>query len=97
MPQGAIRRALRTLARGEDAVLADYGDTRGSPSLRRLLLGRFAEEGIEVRATSADERLLLFATSERQARRARERAAALTGVQVPASGRGRPRQRRRAG
>ncbi|WP_341998155.1 AMP-binding protein [Microbacterium sp. LWH7-1.2] len=39
-----------------------------------------AEEGIEVRAASADERLLLFATSERAAARARERAAALTGV-----------------
>ncbi|MDW4571283.1 AMP-binding protein [Microbacterium sp. M3] len=39
-----------------------------------------ADEGIEVRAASADERLLLFATSERAAARARERAAALTGV-----------------
>ncbi|MFB7886055.1 AMP-binding protein [Microbacterium sp. NPDC056057] len=39
-----------------------------------------AEEGIEVRAASADERLLLFATSERAVARARERAAALTGV-----------------
>ena len=39
-----------------------------------------ADEGIEVRAASADERLLVFATSERAAARARERAAALTGV-----------------
>lgn len=39
-----------------------------------------AEEGIEVRAASADERLLLFATSERAVARARERAAAVTGV-----------------
>ncbi|MFH8249067.1 AMP-binding protein [Microbacterium sp. B2969] len=39
-----------------------------------------AEEGLEVRAASADERLLLFATAERDAARARERAAALTGV-----------------
>ena len=39
-----------------------------------------AEEGIEARATSADERLLLFATSERTAERARARAAALTGL-----------------
>lgn len=38
------------------------------------------QEGIEVRAACADERLLLFATSERAAERARERAAALTGV-----------------
>lgn len=47
MPNAALRRALRTLARGEDALLADYGSTRGSPLLRRLLLRRFAEEGLE--------------------------------------------------
>jgi DNA-binding transcriptional MocR family regulator len=47
MPHTALRRALRTLARAEDALLADYGSTRGSPTLRRVLLGRFAEEGIE--------------------------------------------------
>ncbi|QKJ18556.1 AMP-binding protein [Microbacterium hominis] len=39
-----------------------------------------AEEGIEVRAASADERLLLFATTDRVAARARERAAALIGL-----------------
>jgi DNA-binding transcriptional MocR family regulator len=55
MPQTALRRALRALARGENAVLADYGSTRGSPALRRLLLGRFAEEGIE----ASPEQLLL--------------------------------------
>ncbi|MFC4171278.1 PLP-dependent aminotransferase family protein [Microvirga sp. GCM10011540] len=48
MPNTALRRALRALARAEDPVLADYGTTRGSPALRRLLLGRFAEEGTEV-------------------------------------------------
>ncbi|HZH51802.1 MAG TPA: PLP-dependent aminotransferase family protein [Microvirga sp.] len=47
MPSTALRRALRSLARAEDAMLSDYGGTRGSPTLRRLLLGRFAEEGIE--------------------------------------------------
>lgn len=47
MPNSALRRGLRTLARAEDAVLADYGSTRGSPILRRALLSRFAEEGIE--------------------------------------------------
>ncbi len=46
MPNAALRRAVRTLARADDAVLSDYGSTRGSPTLRRLLLGRFAEEGI---------------------------------------------------
>jgi len=55
MPQAALRRALRTLARADDAVLTDYGSTRGSPALRRLLLGRFAEEGLE----AAPEQLLL--------------------------------------
>jgi DNA-binding transcriptional MocR family regulator len=48
MPNTALRRAVRTLARAEDPVLTDYGSTRGSPKLRRLLLRRFAEEGIEV-------------------------------------------------
>jgi len=38
------------------------------------------DEGIEVRVASADERLLLFATSDRSARRARERAAVLAGI-----------------
>jgi DNA-binding transcriptional MocR family regulator len=47
MPNAALRRAFRALARAEDSVLSDYGSTRGSVTLRRLLLGRFAEEGIE--------------------------------------------------
>jgi DNA-binding transcriptional MocR family regulator len=46
MPKAALRKGLRTLSRAEDALLSDYGMTRGSLSLRRLLLGRFAEEGI---------------------------------------------------
>jgi DNA-binding transcriptional MocR family regulator len=46
MPNAALRRGLRTLARADDALLSDYGSTRGSLALRRLLLGRFAEEGI---------------------------------------------------
>ncbi|SMH62925.1 aminotransferase-like domain-containing protein [Azospirillum agricola] len=55
MPTAALRRGLRTLARDEDAPLTDYGGTRGSPRLRRLLLGRFAEEGIDA---SPDQILL---------------------------------------
>jgi len=47
MPQDALRRALRAVARGDDALLADYGPTRGSPGLRRLLHRRLADEGIE--------------------------------------------------
>ena len=55
MPADALRRAFRALARADAGVLMDYGDTRGSAALRRLLLGRFAEEGFGLRA----EQLLL--------------------------------------
>ncbi len=55
MPCTALRRGLRALARADEAVLADYGSTRGSLALRRLLLGRLAEEGI---AASADQIML---------------------------------------
>lgn len=48
MPTEALRRAFRGLARAEDAVLADYGATRGSLALRRTLMARFADEGLEV-------------------------------------------------
>jgi DNA-binding transcriptional MocR family regulator len=55
MPNAAIRRAIRALARADDAVLADYGATRGSLALRRLLVRQFAAEGIDA---SADQILL---------------------------------------
>jgi DNA-binding transcriptional MocR family regulator len=55
MPNEALRRGLRNLARGEEEVLADYGSTRGSLPLRRLLLGRFGEEGLQL----SPEQLLL--------------------------------------
>ncbi|MBZ6076113.1 PLP-dependent aminotransferase family protein [Microvirga puerhi] len=58
MPMAALRRALRAHARAEDAMLADYGSTRGSPNLRRLLMRRFAEEGLEI----PPEQLLLTAS-----------------------------------
>ncbi len=45
-----------------------------------------ADEGMEVRAANADERLLLFAPSDRAAMRARERVAALVGVPMHAIG-----------
>ena len=50
MPNAAIRRAVRGLARAEDAVLTDYGATRGMLALRRLLVRRLAGEGIEAGA-----------------------------------------------
>ena len=55
MPNAAIRRAIRALARVDDAVLTDYGATRGSLALRRLLVRQFSAEGIEV---GADQILL---------------------------------------
>lgn len=55
MPEAALRRALRALARADGALLTEYGSTRGSPALRRLLLAHFAEEGIEA---GADQLLL---------------------------------------
>jgi DNA-binding transcriptional MocR family regulator len=47
MPNTALRKAIRKLARAHDAVLTDYGTTRGSLVLRRLLARHFAEDGIE--------------------------------------------------
>ncbi|WP_042691603.1 PLP-dependent aminotransferase family protein [Azospirillum sp. B506] len=55
MPTAAIRRAIRQLARADDALLADYGATRGSLPLRRLLSRQFADEGL---AAGPDQILL---------------------------------------
>lgn len=55
LPHEAVRKALRSVSRGEDALLGDYGGTRGSAALRRLLLARFAADGLEV---GADEVML---------------------------------------
>jgi DNA-binding transcriptional MocR family regulator len=55
MPNAAIRRAMRNLARADDAVLSDYGATRGSLALRGLLARQFATEGIDA---GADQILL---------------------------------------
>lgn len=48
MPGAALRRAFRSLARADDSVLSDYGSTRGSLALRRLLIARLAEHGIGI-------------------------------------------------
>lgn len=50
MPTAALRKGLRALSRGDDTLLSDYGSTRGSLALRRLLLRRFADEGISATA-----------------------------------------------
>lgn len=55
LPADALRRAFRALARAENTLLAEYGATRGSLALRRILMARFADDGIEV---SADQLLL---------------------------------------
>ncbi len=47
MPVDALRRAHRSVARSTDILLTDYGSTKGSITLRRLLSARFSEEGIE--------------------------------------------------
>ncbi|MCY6382133.1 PLP-dependent aminotransferase family protein [Hoeflea prorocentri] len=46
MPNTVIRKALRGLARADDAVLSDYGGTRGALNLRRFLSRQFADEGL---------------------------------------------------
>lgn len=48
MPQAAMRRALRQLARGPDAVLTDYGSSLGPLNLRRILGRQFADEGLDI-------------------------------------------------
>jgi DNA-binding transcriptional MocR family regulator len=55
MPNAIVRRATRGLARADDAVLVDYGGTRGLLGLRQLLARRCAGEGLEV----SPEQLLL--------------------------------------
>lgn len=55
MPGDAVRRVLRTVAKADDAILMDYGSTRGSVTLRHLLMRRFAEEGVTI---SPDQLLL---------------------------------------
>lgn len=55
MPNAALRKGLRALGRADDTLLSDYGSTRGSLALRRLLLGRLADEGI---GATADQIIL---------------------------------------
>ena len=58
MPGDALRRAMRAVARADDASLVDYGTTRGSLPLRRLLAARCAEDGVDV----AVDQILLTAS-----------------------------------
>jgi DNA-binding transcriptional MocR family regulator len=47
LPNAAIRRGMRKLAKADDAVLSDYSPTRGPLALRRLLARQFAGEGLD--------------------------------------------------
>lgn len=55
MPNDALRKAFRAVARGENIILSEYGSTRGAVRLRRLLTAQFAEGGLDV---SPDQVLL---------------------------------------
>ncbi len=50
MPVEAMRRALRSLARTNEAIMTDYGTTRGLRDLRGLLSRQLAAEGVDARA-----------------------------------------------
>ncbi|PSJ58515.1 PLP-dependent aminotransferase family protein [Pseudaminobacter soli (ex Li et al. 2025)] len=62
MPDEAIRRALRTLARSEMVDLTDYGPPLGLSPMRQLLSRRMAEHGIE-----AEPRQIMLTESGSQA------------------------------
>ena len=47
MPEEALRRSLRSLARAPKALLTDYGTSLGLPPLRQLLARRMSERGVE--------------------------------------------------
>lgn len=55
MPNEALRKGLRHLTRSSDTLLTDYGSSRGSATLRHLLLARFAREGL----SASPEQLML--------------------------------------
>ena len=48
MPQKALQRRMRAMARADSAVLTDYGTTMGSLPLRRLLARQAAADGVDV-------------------------------------------------
>ncbi|SNZ21624.1 PLP-dependent aminotransferase family protein [Cohaesibacter gelatinilyticus] len=55
MPQQAIRKAIRSQARANEEGLSDYGNARGLPELRNLLVRDWADEGLSL---SPDQILL---------------------------------------
>lgn len=59
LPHDALRKGLRGVAKSETAILTDYGSAYGALSLRRYLLGRFAEDNLSARP----EQLMLTASA----------------------------------
>jgi DNA-binding transcriptional MocR family regulator len=59
LPADALRRALRALARADAGLLVEYGGVQGAPALRRVLLSRLAEDGVQ----AAPGQLLLTASA----------------------------------
>ena len=55
MPDDALRRSIRSLAKADAATLTDYANARGSLELRAFLARQFAAEGIDAGA----DRILL--------------------------------------
>jgi len=62
MPNAAIRKAVRSLAKADDTVFSEYGNTRGAFNLRRLLVRQLSEDGV-----SADPDQILLTVSGTQA------------------------------
>lgn len=58
MPVAAIRKGMRALARSGEGALVDYGSTRGSGALRRIVRSRLAADGVE----TAPDQLMLTAS-----------------------------------
>ncbi|PZQ48345.1 MAG: GntR family transcriptional regulator [Rhodovulum sulfidophilum] len=61
MPVAALRKGLRAMAKADADTLLIYAGTRGSPALRRYLLGRFAEERL---AAGPDQVMLTASASQ---------------------------------
>lgn len=61
MPNEAIRKAMRKLARSDGSLLSEYGSARGAMKLRRLLAQQFSNEGLPC---DPEQILLTFSGSQ---------------------------------
>lgn len=61
MPQDALRKGLRALAKSDGSLLTNYASAQGSGGLLRLLQTRFAEENLPV---AADQIMLTGSASQ---------------------------------